>query len=423
MGHHDTVSRAADWTRLAVIMFAASLGFAPGAAGQPAREPALVMSGATHDTTTKDIPGANASMSRCEISTDPLYGTKDHPIELGGPGHPATRETVYLSALRGPNGQGLHFERVGTVDVEDDLPVDLYNVTYPGLREPRAIFINGYRAAPVRAPQGWICGLPLNVPGQPPVIPFASADPFLRTMRMRVAVTMGQAPVVPISIDPDASATHGVVFDHMRLVAMAAREAAERGAPLDPTALPATIAEPHAVIVALPLMCRGTPIVPRAITYRGGVQTIPVVTTARGERVSELVPGFSAPAGALAARYDVPWLFDDGVISVQYERACESASDELSFTVRSENGRVIELATGVAPAGVTLPAGGAITLVDVFMDAAEMPLMAAYAGGAQELTDAAIEAARRSRVRRSRVNGSPNLDFVTLPIRFPGGQP
>lgn len=422
MGHHDTVSRAADWTRLAVITFAASLGFATDAVGQPAQEPALVMSGATHDTTTRDIPAANASVSRCEISTDPVYGTKEHPIELGGPGHPATRETVYLSALRGPIGQGLHFARVGTVIV-NDVPVDLYNVEYPGLPEPRAIYIDGYHAAPVRAPHGWICGLPLNVPGQAPVIPFASADPLLQTMRMRLAVTMGQAPVPPISLDPDGSATHGVVFDHMRLVAMAARAAAERGAPLDPVALPAAIAEPHSVIVAFPLMCRGTPIVPHAITYRGAVHTVPVVTTARGRRVSELVPGFSTPAGALAARYDAPWLFGDGVISVQYERACESASDVLTFPVLSEDGRTIELATGVAPAGVTLPAGGAIALIDVFMDAEEMPVMAAYAAGAQELTDAAFEAARRSRVRRSRTNGSPNLDFVTLPIRFPRGQP
>ena len=57
--------------------------------------------------------------------------------------------------------------------------------------------------------------------------------------------------------------------------------------------------------------------------------------------------------------------------------------------------------------------------INAFIDVADVPVMAAYAAGALELTDAAFDAVKRSRLQRSRVNGAPNLDFVTIPIRFP----
>src|SRR5262245_48942244 len=345
------LNRDLHWFRLAGVACAATLVLAGGASAA-AQGPAVMLSGTSHETTTWDVPGASVSTSRCEISSDPEYGTQAHPIELGGNGHPAAREIAYLSALRGPGGQGLHFGRLGS-RIERDVPVDLYQVDYSGLAEPRTIYIDGYRSAPVKAPPGWICGLPLNVP-------FASADPFLQLTLMRLAVRLGEDPVAPVSLDPDGSAHHGVVFDHVRLVALAARLGASLGTPLDYAALPAAIARPHLVVVAFPMMCQGSRIAPRSIVYRGGTgPTAPVVESARNERIADLVPGFSAPADALAVSYDTPWLFDDAQVSVQYERPCGSERAERVFAAQTADGEVIQRVKGHVPPQVTVPADGA----------------------------------------------------------------
>src|SRR5262245_12372222 len=83
----------------------------------------------THETTTADVPGLTPETSTCALSTDPTYGlTKENPIKTGGGDlYMASRQVKFLSALRGPAGEGLHFKRTGTVPAADRTLLDIYS--------------------------------------------------------------------------------------------------------------------------------------------------------------------------------------------------------------------------------------------------------------------------------------------------------
>ena len=98
----------------------------------------------THEATTADVPGLTAAESHCAIAGDPSYGiTPENPVKLGGVLHPAWREIVYLLALRGPSGKGLHFLRRGSTMAGGNI-LDVYAIEYTGLQHPLTLFVDGY---------------------------------------------------------------------------------------------------------------------------------------------------------------------------------------------------------------------------------------------------------------------------------------
>src|SRR5579863_9471148 len=120
----------------------------------------------THNTTTADVPGLTAATSTCGLSDDATYGTTTaNPIKVGGGDlYMASRQVKYLSALRGPTGQGLHFVRTGSLKPEADGTIlDAYNVSYPGLDKPRVLYLDGYHWDQPLAPKDWLCGAPMNL--------------------------------------------------------------------------------------------------------------------------------------------------------------------------------------------------------------------------------------------------------------------
>ncbi|MFY0567957.1 hypothetical protein ACN28E_29570 [Archangium lansingense] len=88
------------------------------------------------------------------------YGyTQEDPIKVGG--GPAG-EHEYLQYLRGPEGQPLSFERLGSCCGFEDpsLPfgggmLDMYEVTYEGLKKPVTLYLDMYRRQEPRAPAGF----------------------------------------------------------------------------------------------------------------------------------------------------------------------------------------------------------------------------------------------------------------------------
>ena len=117
------------------------------------------------DFTTTDVEGLSAATSKCEIAPDAAYGqTPAEAIKVGGSfrdGPPRARQ--YLSALRGPAGQGLHVVRRGSTPGPDKESIlDLYEITYSGLTTPIRLFVDQYHEAPLRAPQGLTCASPLG---------------------------------------------------------------------------------------------------------------------------------------------------------------------------------------------------------------------------------------------------------------------
>jgi hypothetical protein len=366
--------------------------------------------GATHETRTIDVPGLTAATSGCPISDDPTYGvTAANPIKVGGDMmYVMARSMRFLQALRGSSGQGLHFWRLGSLEGPDSTILDVYQVEHDGT--VRHLYVDGYRWAELKAPRGLVCA-PVDVgpPGPNP----------LETRRQLIALAATLHPAGPISLDPDGTGKHGVVFDHVRLVARAFAGAAAAGHPLDVSKVPSEINRPRFVVVAYPLMCDGRGVIPPQsvkVTDANG-QSPNVVREARDQQIRELVPGIDVPGSALAVMYDAD-LAIPGQVAIGYGTACDSAPT-VTLPITPAAGRITRRVEGRVPAGITLPPGGAQVRVQVYFDFDGMPHFAAYAGGPGTLADAAVAAVAEFRAEPPRVNGAPMLQLSTIAVAFP----
>jgi len=370
----------------------------------------LLTRGVTHDTRTINVPGLTAATSACPISDDPTYGvTATNPIKVGGDMlYVAARSMRYLQALRGPSGEGLHFWRLGSFEGPDGTMLDVYQVEHDST--VHHLYVDGYRSAELRAPRGLVCAAQQMGPPTP--------NPS-ETRRQRLALAATLTSVGPISLDADGSAKHGVMFDHVRLIARAFASAAAAGHPLDASNLPTEINRPRFVVVAYPAMCDGRPVPPQSVKVTDAPGNSPnVIREARGEQIRELVPGIDAPASALAIMYDAD-LAIPGQVTIGYGTTCESAPPALTLPITTEAGRITKRVAGHAPAGITLPPGGAQVRVQVYFDFGGLPHFPAYAGGPGVLADAAVAAVAEFRAEPPRVNGAPILQVSTIAVAFP----
>jgi hypothetical protein len=108
-----------------------------------------------------------ADADSCPVSTDAAYGyTKDNPVKVGGDvfGGPA-RERAYLDHLRGPDGQAVTYERLGSMGHGDTI-LDIYEIRYDGLADPIELYIDMYTFEEPLAPVGFTCAgpFPLQAP-------------------------------------------------------------------------------------------------------------------------------------------------------------------------------------------------------------------------------------------------------------------
>lgn len=98
------------------------------------------------------------------VSTDETYGlTPENAVRTGG-GHASgvRNEHRYLRSLTGPYGEELTYNRLGSC-CHFETPngmggiglLDMYEVTYEGLKEPIIIYLDLYDYAPLQAPVGF----------------------------------------------------------------------------------------------------------------------------------------------------------------------------------------------------------------------------------------------------------------------------
>jgi hypothetical protein len=370
----------------------------------------------THETTTADVPGLTTATSACGTSGDETYGTKANPIRIGGgPLYMASREIKYFSALRGPAGQGVHFKRGGSTPGEENTILDGYVVEYKGLDHAVSLYVDAYHWDTPLAPKGWLCGVPMNLVAPGP-------DTFETARQLRAfGVSLAPNPVEPISVDPDGSRAHGIVFDYVRLMGLAAREAVKAGVKFkgDGDELPPGAESNRTVVIAFPIQCEGALVRPEAISLSDASGRVPPETgKATGAKIAELVRGYSPPEGALAVSYAVPALIEGARVSIRYAAECGTQARDLLLPVRSERARVLKSLPGVLPSGVTVPPAGAQVRVQVVVDASGTPQFPVYDAGPWALRNAAIAAAREWRVEPPKVNGAPVFDISGLAISF-----
>jgi hypothetical protein len=357
----------------------------------------------THETTTTDVPGLTAEASTCPVSRDATYGlTVDNPIKTGGGDmYMAARQVKFMSALRGPAGEGVHFKRTGSMPPQPDGTIlDIYAVDIKGERKT-TIYMDGYHWADPAAPQGFLCGAPMNL--APP-----GPDPFDTTRKLNAfAVTLGSADVDPISMDPDGSRVHGVVYDHVRLIALAARAAAASGTPLDPAKLPRQVENPHLVVIAAPLVCEGETIAPESVRLTDSAGNQPrAIGTASGAKIADLSPGLAGQPDAVAIAYSVPELIAGARTTVHYAKPCAGMQD-VQLPVAITRPHVVSEAPAPPPPGKTVPPEGAKVVMQVFVTPDGSASNPMFVSGAYEFTAAAAESLKGWKFEPARANKAP----------------
>lgn len=100
-----------------------------------------------------------------EISNDGKYGyDPDYPVNLGFLPIQSGEINVnrYFGALSGPQGQQITYERVDSCcpfpSKKNDMGagiIDIYEVRWEGLKEPKRLHVNLYEKGKVMAPQGF----------------------------------------------------------------------------------------------------------------------------------------------------------------------------------------------------------------------------------------------------------------------------
>ena len=96
-----------------------------------------------------------------DMAEDDTYGlTGENPIKVGE--NSASNQRRYIASLAGPNGEVLSFNRTGSCCAYESenaifgsALVDVYEVTYEGLKEPILLYISFYDYETLLIPKGF----------------------------------------------------------------------------------------------------------------------------------------------------------------------------------------------------------------------------------------------------------------------------
>jgi hypothetical protein len=387
---------------------------------------ALALAALPETTVAQEIPPSvplgGVSVESCAAASDPEYGlVQNKAIQIGGgPLYMNAREHRLLDALRGPDGQKLHVVGgVGSLplDINGSNPtiIDVYTVAYEGHDVPIKIFLDAYHFGHPKAPRGFTCGVPLPTAlGVPPVDPFKATPAALA-----LAVDQASQAFPPVPLDPDGSATHGVLFDQFRMMVLAARAARDAGRPFDPDKPPAD-ARSGLVALAYPASCDGRTVPARQVEIVAG-QGPPLQPqgplVADFSELTKLLPGVRVPASSVAARYGLAYLRQTDRIRITYARECAGASTEVLLSPKFEPARLVASAPAPMPPGIVESEPTVYLQAVIDMDGRfrrTIPI-----GGPSSLTAAALQSLEQWRAQPARVNGAPVVSptVLQIPIR------
>jgi hypothetical protein len=364
-------------------------------------------------------PRAQPPASSCAMSEDTDFATtKAGAVQVGGGAmYASARERRYLDALRGPLGEPLQYKRTGSLPPEADgrTILDSYEVTYAGLEKPVLFYLDAYHFDDVlKAPKGFVCAVPIGLSAPPP-------DAFLASESvLHLAIEQGAVrDFAPISLDPDGSAAHGVLFDQFRLIARASRAAAVAGHPIDPARPPVEIMRTRMMVVAYPLRCgdRG-PVPPGSIEMADAQGQAPRRDGeyATGDALARLLPGMNLPAGTVGASYFIDHPRPTDSIRIAYPDGACGPNNEVVLPVRFTNATPLKTPPATLPAGQ--PAIDRPVRLQALIDLDGVAQRIVFMGGPRALADSAMAAVRGWTAVPARLNGSPVIAPVTLQVKF-----
>ena len=362
---------------------------------------------------------SQAPASSCGVADEPAFGTAlTSAIQVGGGAmYAASRQRRYLDALRGPGGEPLTYKRTGArpLDSEGRAIIDIYEVTYPGLDKPIVLYLDAYHFDDeLKAPKGFTCAVPIGLSAPPPDAMLASFS------QISLAIEQGGAKdFAPISLDPDASATHGILFDRFRMTARAARAAAAGGNPLDPKRPPVELMRLGTVVVAYPRRCGDGPPVPP-----GSIEIVPAQGApprregdlATGDALARLLPGLDLPPRAMAASYNLERPRPGDTIKIAYAEGACGAAGEVTLAMRFTSAKGVNTPLPALPAGQ--PPSDRPVRLQALIDTEGMAQQIVYIGGPPALAAAAIDAVRGWTAEPARLNGAPIITPVTFQVKF-----
>lgn len=362
---------------------------------------------------------SQAPASSCGIADEPAFGTAfTSAIQVGGGAmYAASRQRRYLDALRGPLGEPLQYKRTGSrpLDSEGRAIIDLYEVTYPGLDKPILLYLDAYHFDDgLKAPKGFTCAVPIGLSVPPPDAMLASFS------QIALAIEQGGTKeFAPISLDPDGSGTHGILFDRFRMTARAARAAAASGNPFDPKRPPVELMRLGTVVVAYPRRCGDGPAV-----APGSIEIVPAQGApprregdlATGEALARLLPGVDLPPRTMAASYNLERPRPGDAIKIAYSEGACGAANEVTLAMRFTSAKGIDTPLPALPAGQP-PTDRSVRL-QALLDVDGMAQQIVYLGGPPALTAAAIDAVRGWTAEPARLNGAPIITPVTFQVKF-----
>jgi hypothetical protein len=230
-------------------------------------------------------------------------------------------------------------------------------------------------------------------------------DALLARLAIDLAAERGPS---PISIDPDGSARHGLIYERFVHAQLAARAARRRGTPLDPLKPPSTLLNKWLVVVPVPLVCDGSPVRPTDVDLVGSNgRPVQKFAALRGTATESVLTGVTIPAGAIAVAFADTVLRPDETVRVSYTGpACPDSEPRAFFPVTMSSIRpqvrpAIEVLPGQErPDVLTLTIAGVVDL-DGRLRYATAPEAATPLGAT------ALKIALTMPFAPARINGSP----------------
>ncbi len=368
---------------------------------------------------TSGVPveqGERSVIPRCEVATDPTYGTTaENPVKLGGGARTvAAREQQYLKALRGPAGEVVSFKRSGSYQGPEKTILDRYELSWSGRNEPFVMFLDVYRWETPRAPQGLVCGAAIGLTRPP-------ADPFeitRKTTAMAVKWAAGNN-VTPVPLSAKEPDRYGVAWDQFRQAVLLSRAATAAGKPLDAEDPPAQVGLQQLLLVAYPLACGDRVVRPRAINVtdaNGG--EAPKGDELRGDDLAKALPGVTVPEHAVGQRVRIAMPRRTDFVVIQYqEQVCEGDAREVKLPVEITPARPARQVPIILTPGVTPPPDNNPIRLTVVVDPAGRPQIVDYAAGPEELLDQAVQAFSQWVLEPLKWNGAPMVQSLTIPVR------